>query len=399
MTIKKIDHCLACKSIDIQEVLALTATPLTDSYQLSGTEAVAMEKYPLSPRLCLRCGHLQLAHQVSPEKSYNNYLYNSKITTGLPDNFRKYARDITTNQALDILDIGSNDGSFIAACLEQGHNAYGIEPSSALTDAANKIGRSTTNGYFEIQTVQRLCKKHGVSSFDKITFNNVLANIPSPKTALKLASTLLKNEDSEIYVQTGYHPTQFNKGLFDYIYHEHYSYFTISSMGKLAEQCNLTLVKADKFDLRGGSIRFCMKALKGDQERVGYSNIHERFKSIEDFKSLEALVIASKQRLSEQLNYYKSLGYLIVAFGASHSTGTLIHHFDIVKDVDYLIDENVLKHGKYMPGTKLKVHKPNEVLKNKNTAVIVLAWQYYEQIASKLRMGGFSGPIIKPVIP
>jgi hypothetical protein len=181
MTVTKINDCLACGSTNIQEVLALTATPLTDSYQFSSVDALAMEKYPLSPRLCLDCGHLQLAHQVSPEESYNNYLYNSQITTGLPDNFRKYARTITTDQSLDILDVGSNDGSFIAACLEQGHNAYGIEPSSALADAANKSGRKTISGYFEKEMVEELYKKYGVLKFDKITFNNVLANIPIPK--------------------------------------------------------------------------------------------------------------------------------------------------------------------------------------------------------------------------
>jgi hypothetical protein len=216
-----------------------------------------------------------------------------------------------------------------------------------------------------------------------------------------LAKTLLKNDESEVYVQTGYHPMQFSKGLFDYIYHEHYSYFTISSMQKLAKQCNLSVAKMEIVNIRGGSIRFCIKALKDNEEKEEFTNIHERYQTIEDFKSLDALIASSRQRLNEQIEYYKSQGYLIVAFGASHSTGTLIHHFDIIGDIDYLVDENRLKHGRYMPGTKLRVHEPNKVLEDKvqNKAVIVLAWQYYDQIAIKLRKNGFRGPIIKPVLP
>jgi len=229
----------------------------------------------------------------------------------------------------------------------------------------------------------------------------VLAKIPSPRRALGLAKSLLKDDDSEIYVQTGYHPTQFSKGLFDYTYHEHYSYFTISSMKRLAQQCNLNVVGAKKLDIRGGSIRFCIKPLGDDQVIEEYEDIFERYKTIEDFKSLDALIKASKLRLNEQVSYYKSKGHLMVAYGASHSTGTLIHHFDIISEVDYLVDENKLKHGRFMPGTNLKVHAPNHIIadKNQKVMVVILAWQYFDQIAAKLRRNGFTGPIIKPVLP
>ena len=241
MTYEKVNECLACGNQALVEVLKLTDTPLTDAYKADYMEAKCLAKYPLVCEICNHCGHVQLKHQVSPEESYSNYLYASKVTTGLSHAFTEYARSLSKKDSVRVLDIGSNDGSFIKACIEEGHKAYGIEPSDQLARIANENNCPTIADYFTEKVLNKLRARFNGDKFDVITFNNVLANMSAPLEALKLAKNLLKGESSKIYVQTGYHPVQFGKGLFDYIYHEHFSYLSLYTTNKIVSKFGLKI--------------------------------------------------------------------------------------------------------------------------------------------------------------
>ena len=155
-----------------------------------------------------------------------------------------------------VLDV-INDGCW--ACAQHGLEAFGIEPAAAVAEGAKKNGRKTINCYFDENTKDKLSKNNYPISYDFITFNNVLANISDPGKSLRLASKLLKNDNSTIVVQTGYHPILFAKGLFDYIYHEHFSYFTISSMSHLCKRVGLKIVNYEINNIRCGTVRFLFK--------------------------------------------------------------------------------------------------------------------------------------------
>ena len=205
---------------------------------------------------------------------------------------------------------------------------------------------------------------------------------------------MLKNSQSIIVIQTGYHPEQFQKGLFDYIYHEHYSYFSASSMERLAERSGLKIVNQVLLrDLRGGSVRWILK--KGDKEKVGVRN-RERFTEYNEYNGLNTLINKSKEYLLQQITQLRKEGYKIIGYGASHSTGILVHHFELSDKLDWLVDENSNKLNKYMPGTKLEVR---EVSYDTRYVYVILAWQYFNQIRTKLRNAGFEGRILKPILP
>ena len=185
-------------------------------------------------------------------------IYKSRVTLGLNHAFEEYSKKVKEiygdAKKIDLLDIGSNDGSFINSCSRNGIDAYGVEPAENLAIACRNSGLKVNQGFFD--------KDFKINAYDDlpdkfyvVTFNNVLANIAKPQEALITAKDLLKDYDSMIIVQTGYHPLLFSKGLFDYIYHEHFSYFSIRSLNTLAKSIGLELVKFEKLQLRGGSIR------------------------------------------------------------------------------------------------------------------------------------------------
>ena len=153
------------------------------------------------------------------------------------------------------------------------------QPQSVNTSKDN--GLHAICGFFNEATL-KINKNELKKRYDVITFNNVLANISSPQECLRLAKSILKNEDSRIIIQTGYHPKQFSSGLFDYIYHEHYSYFNIKSMEILCKKTGLIVEKSEKLSLRGGSIRFYLKAATtaNNSKVESESIVYERFNCI-----------------------------------------------------------------------------------------------------------------------
>lgn len=390
--------CLACASNDLIPVISLPDTPLTDKYLDSVDGSLALQRYPLIAYFCQICSHLQLGLQVDPSESYIDYIYHSDVTVGLNKTFNNYARDLRlslTSPSPTLLDIGSNDGSFLYACRVNGIDAYGIEPAKMLSNKANNLELRTLNAFFDASIDKKL-KDYGLpSDYDVITFNNVFANLCDPIDSLLIAKSLLREETSRIIIQTGYHPIQFSKGLFDYIYHEHFSYFTIKSMNALSLRAGLSLSSFQIMPLRGGSIRFELSLQESDNEPM--HNI-ERYSFIDDFYSLNTQIYSSISHLRNLLCHYKAQGMTICGFGASHSTGTLMYAFGLECYIDFLVDDNKLKHGKYMPGTRLIVNSL-ESIKLDSSVVVILAWQYYHVIYSRLRSFGFKGPILKPVLP
>ena len=190
----KIDRCLCCRQADLSSFLSLPDSPLTDSYKLTSNDSLNLPKHPISVNICRNCTHIQLSHHVSPEESYEDYLYKSRTTPGLVDSFRDYARQITSKvkgSNISILDVGSNDGSFIEACNLEGHYAVGVEPSVKVAMAANAQGRKTVISYIDSKLANVLRDQSIKVSYDVITFNNVLANIGSPDETLSIAKSLL----------------------------------------------------------------------------------------------------------------------------------------------------------------------------------------------------------------
>lgn len=398
---KLLDKCLCCGSGKLRKVFDMGNCPLTDLYKRNEDESIGLRYYKCMLNICIDCGHCQLEEAVDPKQSYDEYIYNSRVTTGLNRAFEDYAKSIINifkdnHRQISILDVGSNDGSFLTECEKYGMRGYGVEPAKNLAEVTSKKGIKTYKGYFDEEFIEFL-PNWDRTYFDVITFNNVLANIDDPLGVLKKAKDLIREESGKIIIQTGYHPKQFSSGLFDYIYHEHYSYFSEHSLYRLSERAGLNIVNVEYSNIRGGTIRVTLDKRSNSIKR---EKKYERFTSESEIKDLSKLVDFSKEYLKGKLDDYEKRGYNLIGFGASHSTGMLVHKFDLKDRLAYIVDENKDKEGLFMPGTGLRVKLLKELEDVDNTIIIILAWQYYEQIKEKLIKKGFkSDQILKPVLP
>ena len=374
--------CLACSANKLIDIFDFGNLPLTDVYLENKQKSERLKPLSLATQLCINCFHFQLAEFHDMSQIYKEYIYNSSVTNGLDRNFAGYASWLSymaPGSNLSLLDVGSNDGSFALACKNLGMKVTGIEPSVQVAALANKRGINTVCGFLGDALTSKVLENQ---KFNVISFNNVLANISDPKNFIDLAQKHLA-DDGVISIQTGYHPHQFINGNFDYIYHEHYSYFTISSMKELAKRCNLSLVAYQFVSTRAGSIRFLLKPIKAAYFEIETPDFDKKFNSLEAFNLLKSNIVWNRDRLTHTLKTLRSKGP-IVMYGASHSTGVLTSVLGLEEFIDVIVDDNESKHGLYSPVEKLKV-KPSSWLDTAQfEAIIVGAWQHYGVIEKKL---------------
>lgn len=392
-------HCRLCGGKRITTVFKLNDTPLED--QFLSTDQVVQQAYPLELAMCEDCGYVYLPYIVSPEASYTDYVYVSGVTVGLRGHYDQYAEQIVSDFAIPegarIVDLGSNDGSMLASFKRLGMNVLGVEPAGNIAALANQSGLATINDFFTDEIASKILAEYGLANV--VTANYMYANIDDVVGFTKSVAKLLA-PDGIFVVQTGYHPEQMKIRMFDYIYHEHFSYFTVEVLNNLFDACGLELIDAQKTAPKGGSVRI-IGQLKNGSRKVNASVeeliTEERKQGMRDPETYRrfALEIAeSKNRLVTLLQGLKAEGKRIAGFGASHSTTTLICHFELAPYIDYLVDDNPLKHGKYSPGYHLPVFSSEKLDQDRPDYVLILGWQHQRSIMDRHSLADYGRWII-----
>ena len=260
----------------------------------------------------------------------------------------------------------------------------GVEPAKEIASRANSIGLTTINSFFGNDTSNFIIKNYSRSML--ITANYMFANIDNLDEFLDNVVKILHKKGVFI-IQTGYHPDQFKKNMFDYIYHEHFSYFCLNTLVKILKKYDLKVVDAERISPKGGSLRVvCVH--KHNSERISnrYFNLLEyekgnlMLKVI--LKNLEIILI-KKSWLNQNFKSSKKKNKTIVGFGASHSTTTLMYEFELHKFIDYIVDDNEAKQDTFTPGINLPVFNTTKIHKENPDLVIILAWQHQSVILDK----------------
>jgi hypothetical protein len=224
------------------------------------------------------------------------------------------------------------------------------------------------------------------------------ANIDDVLAFTKAVSKLL-TQDGVFVVQTGYHPEEFKIKMFDYIYHEHFSYFTVEVLQHIFSLCGLEMIQAVKTLPKGGSLRVVgqlKNATRNIDASVASLISEERNAGVREIATYEKFsrdIDDAKKRVIDLLAELKASGKKIVGLGASHSTTTLTYHFELSPILEYIVDDNVLKHGRYSPGYHIPVFSTQKLYEaDAPEYVIVLAWQHQNSILQKhdafLKAGG-----------
>jgi len=388
--IRKDVFCRICNSEDIETILKLRDTPLEDQFVDKFNKNKHQKVYPLELAICCNCGYVHLPHVINPEESYIEYIYKSGVTAGLRSHYDAYAKEIVDKYKIKknslIVDLGSNDGSMLASFQKQKINVLGVEPAKSIAEYANQSGVKTINDFFTEDVAAQIISNYG--NADVITANYMFANIDNISNFTESVVRLL-SKDGLFVIETGYHIEQFKIKMFDYIYHEHFSYFTVGVLSFLFQKFGLEIIDVQITKPKGGSVRVVSQRQNGSREILpsvskivnneNKSNIYD----LEMYRDFDATLQKLKLELTNLLHNIKSSGKSIIALGASHSTTTLIYHFELANYFEYIVDDNKAKHNHYSPGLHIPVFETDKMYDEKPDYVLILAWQHSDVICER----------------
>ncbi len=375
-------ECRSCGNTNLKRVVSLGYQPLANNLLKKSNDEC--ELYPLEMNYCDKCHNCQLSVAVDPKKMFSNYLYTSSTSELFRNHFikaaKKYIKELKLNKKNSlIIDIGSNDGIALKPFLNLGYkNILGVEPAKNLAKMANKNKIKTFNGFLERKNLGKIKK-----NADLILASNVFAH--SDKLN-EMADCMLKllSKNGTIIIEVQYLMNTLKDLTFDNIYHEHYNYWSLTSLIYFFKKFNAIIFKAEKIDTHGGSIRIYIK--KNKKTKIGNSVKkilkEEKDFGIKDFKTYQIFgqkIYKIKDNVVKNLKKIKKENKTIIGYGAPAKATTALNFFGVQKEISYVIEDNKLKHNKYIPGVKIPI-KSKSAMKDKNSIVVVLAWNFYQEI-------------------
>ena len=389
--------CRVCNQQKLDPILNLGRTPLANSILPKEEIYQPQPIYPLELLFCPHCSLVQTSVTIPPEDIFLVYPYLSSTSPTMLKHSHKLAQELIVSRKLGekslVVEIASNDGYLLQYYLQEGIQVLGIEPATNIAPIAIDKGIPTLCSFFNLEMGRRL-KSERIHA-DVIHIHNVLAHVPDPVDFVKGLAQILR-AGGMIVVDVPYLKDLIDQVEFDTIYHEHLCYFSLSSLQYLFSSCGLKIVDLQRLDIHGGSLRLFVQAEGFSSSRVTDLVLEENVwgsRFLEGYKDFAKKVENLKQELIDLLWSLKDSRKTIVAYGASAKGSTLLNYCHIgIETLDYVVDKNLLKQGKYTPGSKLLIRSPEILLEEKPDYVLLLTWNFAEEILEQqkeyLELGG-----------
>lgn len=384
--------CRLCHSNSMKLVVKLKPMPIGDAY-LAKEHLKNQGLFGMDLFICLDCGLAQLPEVVSPDVIYRPYIYRTSDSKGLVEHFRKYVETVFDKfkppKGLLAIDIGSNDGTVLRFFKDKGMKVLGFDPAITIAQEATKSGIPTLPEFFNQATAIKTNQNHGKACV--ITANNVFANINNLDDFILGVKELLLPDGIFVF-ETGYVLDLLQKTIFDNIYHEHLSYFSVKPLDKFFKRHNMQIIDAERTNTKGGSIRCVVQHASDSRKPSPQVNLIMRLEKDYGAQDPEAFDLFSenmnliKRRILILLKRLKNNKRKIAGYGASVGVTTILYNYELgVGFIDYLVDDNPNRQGLYSPGHHIPVLSPKELYARKPDYVVILAWQYAESIIAKHR--------------
>ncbi len=399
--------CRFCSTPLLDTFVDLGMSPLCESY-IPADKLNQMEPfYPLKTWVCRSCLLVQLEQYVKAEEIFTEYAYFSSYASSWVKHAQDYAAEISKRLNLGaqsfVVELASNDGYLLQWFVRRGIPCLGIEPAANVAAAAHERGVDTLVRFFDEELGATLAAEGRQA--DLVIGNNVLAQVPDLNSFISGIRNLLK--------QTGTATLEFphlqrlvEGNQFDTIYHEHFSYFSLLSVEKIFAAHGLEVFDVDELWTHGGSLRIHARhagdrsrpaserllELRAREERLGYSRL-------ETYRPFEAKVHATKRRLLELLIRARDAGKRVAGYGAPGKGNTLLNFCGIRTDlVEFTVDKNRYKQGKYLPGTHIPIYAPEKLDEARPDYILILPWNFKDEILVQLAHArGWGAQFIVPI--
>jgi SAM-dependent methyltransferase len=377
----------------LADFVDLGMSPLCESY-VAPDRLNAMEPfYPLAARVCRDCLLVQLEEYVAPEQIFSEYAYFSAYSDAWLEHARRYVETISARLGLGyhsrVVELGSNDGYLLQYFVEKGISVLGIDPAANVAAAARERGVPTRVAFFDAETARALLAEG--TRADLVLGNNVLAQVPNLNSFVEGIRVILKPQG--VCTIEFPHLLQTIAGnQFDQIYHEHFSYFSLLTSEKVFAAHGLRIFDVEELWTHGGSLRL-YAANAGDDTHPSLPAVAEvldrerqagldRLATYADFA---AEVRATKRKLLRFLIEAKNSGKSIAGYGAPGKGNTLLNYCGVRGDfLDYTVDRNPYKQGRYLPGSRIPIFPPEKIAETRPDYILILPWNLKDEIMAQL---------------
>lgn len=405
----EIEGCRSCGSRALDTVMDFGAMPLADALLNDPADAETERWFPQTLVFCNECALVQLRETVLPQFLYgSDYPYFSSFSDHLVEHSRRHAEDLVDRYSLGhhsrVVEIASNDGYLLQWFQAAGVPVLGIDPADGPSRAARQRGIETISDYFGRNLADRL-RSEGIEA-DVVIGNNVLAHVPDQNELVDAMRRILRPGGS-VVMEFPYVRDLVEHNEFDTIYHEHHCYFSIGSVKQLFSRHGLHLNRVERIPIHGGSLRVHFSERNNVDPAVDRLLSEETELGMDFLGYYTGLAVEAERIRDELVSLLQSLkdsGNRIAAYAAAAKGAVLLNYSKHAAAlIDYVVDRNTHKQGRYMPGVHLPILDPDVLLDDLPEYLLILAWNFKEEIMEQqvefeAAGGHFMVPIPTPTI-
>jgi SAM-dependent methyltransferase len=390
MVIPESLRCRACSGARFHPVISLGDTPLANALLDDNDPGQPEARFPLDVVLCLDCTLVQLTLSVPPEQLFADYAYFSSFSDAWVAHARRLAQRLVADRGLSaghlVVEVASNDGYLLQHYRDNGVPVLGIEPAANIACEAVARGIPTMTRFFGRDLAREL-RADGRAA-DVIHAHNVLAHVPD-LTGVVAGFAALLAPGGIVVVEAPYVRDMIDHGEFDTIYHEHLCYFSLTALDRLFTAQGLTIVDVERLPTHGGSLRvFAMlagasapgaavRALLAEEAAWGVAQPAR-------YNQFAADAARIRQDLVALLASLRGAGRRIAAYGAAAKGATLLNYAGLTAhDLDFVVDRNTHKQGRFMPGARLPILPVEALLERQPDDTVLLAWNFADEILAQ----------------
>ena len=383
-------HCSAPLEVVFSD---LGLSPLCESFVYPEKVNEGESFFPLKVWVCTSCWLVQLDEFVSPSEIFHDYAYFSSYSDSWLKHAKRYVdymiSDFGINKNSFVVELASNDGYLLQYFVQQGIPCLGIEPAENVAQVAINIGVPSISKFFGKQTAQEILADKGQA--DLILGNNVLAHVPDINDFVG-GVTILLAPDGIVTYEFPHLFTLIDQNQFDTIYHEHFSYLSLTAVQAVFATAGLRVFHVEELPSHGGSLRVfgCHAASSAHEERP---TVHALLKREHDlgvfqvamYQQFNDKVMRTKRLALAELIRLKDQGKKIAGYGAPGKGNTFLNYCGISVDfLSFTVDKNPFKHGKFLPGSRIPIFDVDKIMEEKPDYILILPWNLKKEIAAQL---------------